>query len=167
VEQIREHRRHQSLVRHQLFHLDMQHVGLGELLGSPIKEPAVRTFQSVGRQRRHQRIRLDEHGETGEGAFLPGRGCEALQRRPHRVLHVGRDPHPFICEQRRHPLQGEGDLAGLVDACEGLQRQCPFEAELDAGSAHGERGSACGPAAVEQDDLGADEAPELQSEQPQ
>ena len=96
-----------------------------------------------------------------------GRRGEALQRGPHGVLDVGRDADAFAGEQRRHPLQGEGDLARLVDAGERLQRQRAFEAELDAFAAHGERGGARRAAAVEEDDLRADEAAELQGEQGQ
>ena len=92
VEQVGKHRRDERLVRHQLFHLDVQHVGLGELLGGSIEETAIGTFQRVGGESRHQRVRLDEDGEAREGALLPGGGRQALQRRPDRVLHVGRDP---------------------------------------------------------------------------
>jgi hypothetical protein len=159
-----EHRRHERLVRHQLFHLDMQHVGLGKLLGRTVEEPAVGAFQRVGCQRRHQGIRLDEHCEPGERSLLPRRRGQALQRRPHGILHVGRHAYALVGEECRDPLQGEGDLAGLVDAGQRLQRQCSFEAQLDAGTAHGEGGGTRGSPAVEQDHLRADEAAELQGE---
>ena len=67
-------------------------------------------------------------------------------------------------QQPVDPLQREGDLARLVDARERLKRQRAFEAELDARSAHGQRGRARGAAPVEQDDLGTDEAAELQGQ---
>ena len=57
-----------------------------QLLRRAVEQPAVGAFQRVGRQRRHQRTRLDQHGEAGQRALrlrAPRRGSAARStRRP-------------------------------------------------------------------------------------
>ena len=167
MEQVGEHRRDQALHVHQRLHLDVQHVVEGECLGRAVEQPAVGAVERVGRQRRHQGIGLHQHGEAGQRALGPGRGGEALERRPHGVLDVRGDRHALVGEQPHDPFQREGDLARLVDAGERLQRERAFEAELDRLAAHGEGGGAGRASAVEEDDLRTAEAAELQGEQRQ
>ena len=105
----------------------------GQRLGGAVEQAAVGAFQRVGRQCRHQRVRLDQHGEAGQRALGLRRGGEAAASAVQTAsLTSGVTRDAFGGEQRRHPLQGEGDLAGLVDPRQRLQRQRAFEPELDA-----------------------------------
>ena len=146
----------------------MQHIGDGEAFGGAIQQAAVGAFQGVGRQRRHQRIGLDQHGEAGQRALLlAAREARLLQGRPHGILDIGRDAHAFGGEQRRDPLQGKGDFAGLVDARQRLQGQRALQARARCSRRPWPAPPPARAAAVEEDDLGADEAAELQGEQRQ
>ena len=107
---------------------------------------------------------MHEDGKASQRSFGFGSGREALQRGPHRVLDVRRDLETFIREQARHPVEGKRDLARLIDSRQRLEGECAFKPQLDRGAVHGK---CCGPrraSTVEDCDLGADEAAELEGE---
>jgi hypothetical protein len=114
VEEIGQHRRDHPRLPHQRLGLETLQIGEGKIVARRVEQGAERPIERVGRERRPQHGRLEQHGEPRHGA-LGGRGAgETGQRRPHHLLDLGRDQHLFMGEQRADPFGGPSPLIRRV-----------------------------------------------------
>ena len=116
---------------------------------------------------------------AGEGALADRRGGEAGQSRPDGLLHLGRDQHFLMREQRGDPFRGPGPLGGMADMAQRLKGDrlaaagragffagsLPAKAQRMMSAAHGKHRGAGREALVEDVDLGVRIAPELEGKQ--
>ena len=137
-----------------------------------VEQPAERPFERVGLKRRLERVGLEQQRQAGERAFLGRRRGKAQQRRPERVLDLRRDATTFSCSSRpasqsaaqaRSPPRRCGAAAGRRQAGSAFA-EAPSSWCV---AAHGEHRGARRPALVEDEDLRAGIAAELQREQRQ
>ena len=144
MEQIGQHRQHQRLDLHQAVHLEVHDIAQRQRVRGAVQQPAVGAFQRVGVQRLAQLVGLHQHREAGQRALGRRRRCQALQRGPDGVLHIRRDGDLLVGEQPQHPIEREGECAGLVDVLERLKRQVAVERQIERRAVHGQYGRARG-----------------------
>ena len=131
------------------------------MLGLGIEQPAVGAAEAIGLQRPLQVVRLQQHGEAGEGAFGDRRRGERGQRRPEMLLGLGRD-RSRLRAARIAAIQSAAQARsrGIVDRRKRLERDGGVArllgqraAEIVPVAAHGERRRADRAAEVEGEDL--------------
>jgi hypothetical protein len=76
MEEIGQHWQDDSLLVHQLLHLETLHVGERETAFGGVEQTAERAIERIGHQRRFERVRLDEDGEARERALVERRRSE-------------------------------------------------------------------------------------------
>ncbi|MNI62245.1 hypothetical protein D3C73_1175540 [compost metagenome] len=139
VDEIAQHRQDKAGRVHQGFGLETQDVGEGQPVFGGVEQSSERTFQRPRRERRFQRLRLQQDGQPCQRPLFRRRAGKARQRRPEHFLQLGRHDQFLMAEKFGDPVGGPRAFSVVVDVAERLEGQRVPLPERDMVAAHRQR----------------------------